>query len=83
MYFTLVILTSVKMVCVCLCVRPSVRLSTVFVSNRGMHGKVRFRRPGKLVKRTAAEVNVRKIEITDDRCTLMLCMCGEDLLVCQ
>ena len=39
------------------------------------------KRPGKLVKRTAAEVSVRQIEIVDDRCTL-LCACGEDLLVC-
>ena len=73
-------------VCVCVCVCPSVRLSTVFLGNRGnseretwtyyqvggMHGKIRFlerRRPGKLVKRTAAEVSVRQIEIADDRCT--------------
>ena len=36
-----------------------------------MHGKVRLRerrRPEKLVKRTAAEVSVRQIEIADDRC---------------
>ena len=71
-------------VCVCVCVRVSFRLSTVFLGNRGnseretwtyyqvggMHGKILERkRPGKLVKRTAAEVSVRQIEIADDRCT--------------
>ena len=30
------------------------------------------RKPGKLVKRTAAEVSVRQIEVADDRCTSML-----------
>ena len=30
------------------------------------------KRPGKLVKRTAAEVSVRQIEIADDRCTCLL-----------
>ena len=71
---------------VCVCVCPSVHLSTVFLGNRGnsecemwtyyqvggMHGSNKIlerRRPGKLVKRTAAEVSVRQIEITDDRCT--------------
>ena len=37
-----------------------------------MHGKIRFwsgEGRGKLVKRTAAEVSVRQIEIADDRCT--------------
>ena len=71
----------------CVCVCPSVRLSTVFLGNRGnseretwtyyqvggMHGKIRFwsgeEGEGKLVKRTAAEVSVRQIEIADDRCT--------------
>ena len=37
-----------------------------------MRGKIRFLSGeglGKLVKRTAAEVSVRQIEIADDRCT--------------
>ena len=33
------------------------------------------RRPGKLVKRTAAEVSVRQIEIADDRCLYLDARC--------
>ena len=75
--------------CVCVCVRVSVRLSTVFLGNRGnseretwtyicilssrRHARenkiLERKKPGKLVKRTAAEVSVRQIEIADDRCT--------------
>ena len=69
-------------VCVCVCVRPSTvflgnrgnseRETWTYYRVGGMHGKLRFwngEDRGKLVKRTAAEVSVRQIEIGDDRCT--------------
>ena len=64
---------------VCVCVRVSVRLSTVNLGNSeretwayyqvgGMHGKLRFWSGEGRGSWTAAKVSVRQIEIADDRC---------------